>query len=767
MSDENYTENRKDTAVSRMDIAKRDRPRGPRSPRGRARGWTATKAPTVSLLGMLLLALAATGLAACGSGSSCVPDCTGRACGPDPVCGQSCGSCTGGAECRDGVCGGGTCQTDADCGPDENCSGTGECQCRYGSCQTGCCHPAQAVLQAGGVLLADGALSVEITVAVSSQDGTPLAGVPVALESDPVISDIQPAEGATLADGRFTFTARANVAGGVGFTAKAGKPLEPLGQQLQVMFGANLEVAFGELHYVYPGALLEITATAQDAAGPVGGVALALESSRGATDRVAALTEKTGDDGKMRFVVQTEESGPAVFSLSVAGISALAVSSEPYLFGGPRLSGLVGFPQPDGLPTPTRVALAWINRPALEAGTLAAREATSISLGELVPEDQVPFALEAPFVPPETDFYRPAPSDPTLPATFEIATYAPLLYADVDGSGSFSATDKIVGWREDRDLMLLYARGELPPEAVIPGLVPGYQFIRWTDEEKTILPLAGHLDDHPLWLRGADCPSATLRGSIRCIGAPPAQPTYACAMMIAPSVLDNVAVWWNRGNQLILACQRVTLAADQETPYQLVLPAPATVDPGYTAFLARPAAGWPLVGALMGFVFADADADGAYTNMDDNINTGDRLLGVADFPLGYGIPWLEWVQEAIPLALQFAYQDVNRGYNLALAPLDVGIQTVVDDYTLELARNLNPGGRDLCFRIVRRASGTQTEIMRGDDLATGSVTAGNRVTSAAGGFAGRVQPNDRLIFCNQIEKTTFFDLDTDYPMTAR
>jgi hypothetical protein len=719
------------------------------------------------LLVFLLISPTAALFAACGSGSSCVPDCTGRVCGPDPVCGQSCGSCASGVPCRDGVCGSGLCQTDEECGPDRLCGGTGECQCRYGDCRDGCCRPAQVTLQAGGALLAGGALSVEITAAVSSQDGTPLAGVPVALDSDPVLEDIQPAEGATLADGRFTFTARAKAAGEIGFTAKVGRPLAPLGLPLQVTFGAELALAFGELRYVYPGALLEVTATVQDSAGPVGGVALELESLRGATDRIGASTEHTDDDGRMRFSVQTEAPGEAVFRVSVSGISHLSLDSEAYRFRGPRLTGLVGFPQPGGLPTTTRVALAWIDRPALETGALSAREATSTPLGELVPEDQAPFALEAPFAPPAADFYRPAPTDPAFPETFEIATYAPLLYADVDGNGAFSAPDKIVGWREDRDVLLLYARGELPAEAVVPGLVPGYQFIRWTDEDKTILPLPDHLEDNPMELRGADCPATALGGTIRSIGAPPALPTYACAMLVAPAVLNNLAVWWNRGNQLILSCQRVTLAADQTTPYQLSLPAPSTVDPGYTAFLARPAAGWPRVGALMGFVFADTDADGAYTNMDDDINTGDRLLGVADFPLGYGVPWLEWVEDAIPLALQFAYRDVNRGYNLALGPLDVVIQTVVDDHTLEIGRDLNPGARDLCFRIVRRDGGAQTEILRGDDLRTGSVTAGNRVTSAAGGFSGRVLANDRLIFCNQIEKPAFFDLDTDYPMVAR
>jgi hypothetical protein len=36
--------------------------------------------------------------------TTCTPDCSGRVCGPDPNCGESCGTCTGGQTCNDGVC---------------------------------------------------------------------------------------------------------------------------------------------------------------------------------------------------------------------------------------------------------------------------------------------------------------------------------------------------------------------------------------------------------------------------------------------------------------------------------------------------------------------------------------------------------------------------------------------------------------------------------------------------------------------------------------
>lgn len=37
-------------------------------------------------------------------GSGCTPDCGDRECGPDPVCGESCGACSAGLECKAGAC---------------------------------------------------------------------------------------------------------------------------------------------------------------------------------------------------------------------------------------------------------------------------------------------------------------------------------------------------------------------------------------------------------------------------------------------------------------------------------------------------------------------------------------------------------------------------------------------------------------------------------------------------------------------------------------
>ncbi|MBN2494739.1 MAG: carboxypeptidase regulatory-like domain-containing protein [Deltaproteobacteria bacterium] len=50
-----------------------------------------------------LAAVLAVFMAAC-SGDTCEPDCSGRECGPDPICGEPCGTCGENATCEDGQC---------------------------------------------------------------------------------------------------------------------------------------------------------------------------------------------------------------------------------------------------------------------------------------------------------------------------------------------------------------------------------------------------------------------------------------------------------------------------------------------------------------------------------------------------------------------------------------------------------------------------------------------------------------------------------------
>ncbi len=73
----------------------------------------------------------------------CVPDCTGLSCGPDPVCGASCGECGEGFHCTGGQCVEDECVPDCtglSCGPDPVCGAScGECSgsdvCLDGVCK--------------------------------------------------------------------------------------------------------------------------------------------------------------------------------------------------------------------------------------------------------------------------------------------------------------------------------------------------------------------------------------------------------------------------------------------------------------------------------------------------------------------------------------------------------------------------------------------------------------------------------------------------------
>ena len=74
----------------------------------------------------------------------CVPDCTDLECGPDPICGQSCGECPATHYCEHGRCVPGPCVpdcTDLECGLDPICGEScGECAANE-ECISGRCRP--------------------------------------------------------------------------------------------------------------------------------------------------------------------------------------------------------------------------------------------------------------------------------------------------------------------------------------------------------------------------------------------------------------------------------------------------------------------------------------------------------------------------------------------------------------------------------------------------------------------------------------------------
>ena len=89
----------------------------------------------------------------------CTPDCSGRECGPDPICNESCGTCGAGETCNaSGQCESGSCTPDCwarECGPDPNCNTScGTCSagedCDYlGRCVPEDCTPDCSGLECG------------------------------------------------------------------------------------------------------------------------------------------------------------------------------------------------------------------------------------------------------------------------------------------------------------------------------------------------------------------------------------------------------------------------------------------------------------------------------------------------------------------------------------------------------------------------------------------------------------------------------------------
>lgn len=91
----------------------------------------------------------------------CVPDCAGRTCGLDPVCGVSCGICRTGQSCDEEVgqceaacvpdCSGRTCGLDPVCGVScGSCSQGSSCNADKGVCETSSPPPSHHSCPFGG-----------------------------------------------------------------------------------------------------------------------------------------------------------------------------------------------------------------------------------------------------------------------------------------------------------------------------------------------------------------------------------------------------------------------------------------------------------------------------------------------------------------------------------------------------------------------------------------------------------------------------------------
>jgi len=108
--------------------------------------WSYSSQPDGGMVGNQI---ASFHLCVAGESTACQPMCGSRECGPDPVCGISCGTCGNGHSCQDGECVEDTCVPDCgsrECGSDPVCGiSCGTCgnghSCQDGECVEDTCVP--------------------------------------------------------------------------------------------------------------------------------------------------------------------------------------------------------------------------------------------------------------------------------------------------------------------------------------------------------------------------------------------------------------------------------------------------------------------------------------------------------------------------------------------------------------------------------------------------------------------------------------------------
>ncbi len=619
--------------------------------------------------------------------------------------------------------------------------------------------PTDIALSDSGVVWADGSLATEITALVLDADGEPMENISISLTDDGQFMNVDPASASTGEDGTVVFTVGTQTGGPVNFQAVLDE--QDLGDSLEVDFTLQLGLDAGDVELTFPGGLVALTASVADAEGTVEGVPLLLVSDR-AEDIVDPTEIDSDASGEAAFEVTTMASGPAMLTLEVDGLTLLDSPSVVVDFVGPTLSGTWSFPQPGAVLVAPRICAVWVDmRDPL--GEQVERELVSIPLGE-TPElgSSGTFELTVPMHAPEEDLFPPPeePGEPPLPESFVIAPYGIGIYDDLDGSGDFSDGDVVVAMT-DEDVLLTYVEGELPDPEVVPDVVHGYQYLDpFIGNPPDIFPLEDLVDQHDLDIRMAPCLSGPLTGQVSFdANMPEGLDTRVAVLMIDANLLGvGFEEIFDAGNFFEIVSAPVAYAPDTTVDYELTLPEPSSVFPGYQDMLAQWAPGLPAFGFFFPLVYVDSDGNGVFTNDDNDIGTGDQIRGFTDLPFGYGHALLQWVDGPPVLFLGFMMRGINEGYNLIREPLKVGIDDVINDNCLQVHEDLEPHA-DLPFRIEREEFGETVVVLEGDDLDTGAGQL-NRVCSASGGFSGVVQVGDELVITNQIEEGEILDLDT-------
>ncbi len=617
----------------------------------------------------------------------------------------------------------------------------------------------QGELSAGQVLYVDGALQSELTITITDDAGTPGEALSVSLDTDASDVAIEPALAQTDAQGKATFTARTHVGGT--FTFKAKLLDQELDASKDVTFGLELTLTADDLVYTHPGGSLSLHASVADAAGPVSGATLLLGSSR-SQDAIDPTSEDSDDQGKADFTITTEESGQADLSLQVQG---LTLPDAPVLqanFMGPTLSGSWGFPQPGGLVSNPRIGAIWIDFETINSENPPYRELMSIPM-DSVPSlgDEGTYELPIPMDAPADDLKHPGGDQSIL-----MAAYALTIYDDNDDTGDFSEGDSILAM-SDEQVLLTYGTGDGLSGL---GLEPGWVFMEAPDEESqdpSFVDLSDLIDQNDLYIKSAPCPQATVSGTLTFSDEEPASGQVRVAFMMVDAheaFSDNWDNLWDNGNFYELASEAVEYNAGGQSDWSLDMPNPSEIFAEYQDFLVSPFESMPAIGLALPIVYLDEDpGNGVFTNDDNDLQTGDRIIGTWDLPFGYGPALAEWIDGPLEYRFPLMVPGLNQGYNLVQTAWKSHVVAVVNDTTLQLDDSLEAGHDNLCFKIERKQGAITAAVISGDDLSTGQ-TDSNVVTSASGGFAVSVQVGDELSLCNEIDKDKVLDFDTAYDL---